>query len=377
MRIARTALAESVVQPPGHRAVNIGHRRIVEIAADDAPRTRVGDDIGNAIDLCGTQDAVLAQAAHDAADLDFACRVGDEIAVGDIFVVGRLDRRRTQVVVEHAHRIVTDQQVGPDRRIGGQDDARAQDTVFAQDEKRCPIQRIGSLRAAEGRAFVFLVQQGEIVGFLGQAGIELLHADDIGIVFADQAHDVIDIAGSAFAEETAHVIGHDLESPAVVALLAVAAAEFGLIEERNLEEADDDQRQYRSGAEQPPADDPVERQDDRSDVDRRGGKPQQGKEPDPGGVHIRDEIGDGHRGPDNDGQERHHQVEQPHEQAAVRFLPAPAAVIVLIEFAGHRLRSGLCRAASTSGAAGNPKAYRPRGRNAPHCLRRASRGKVR
>ena len=44
MRIARTALAESVVQPPGHRAVNIGHRRIVEIAADDAPRTRVGDD---------------------------------------------------------------------------------------------------------------------------------------------------------------------------------------------------------------------------------------------------------------------------------------------------------------------------------------------
>ena len=376
MRIARTALAESVVQALGHGAVNVRHGRIVEVAADDAPRTPRLHHHRDAVHLRGTQHAVLAETARHAPQFVLARRIGEKSAAGEVVVVGRLDRRRTQVVVEHPDRIVADQQIGPDRGAGGQHDAGAQDAVFAQDHQRRAVKRIGRLRTSENGAFVLLVQQCELVGLPGQPRVELLQADDIGIMVADQLQHVSHAAESVLAVESPHVIGHHLEGAAVVPLVAVITAELRSVEKRHLEKPDDHQRDHDSGPHQPPADDPIERQHNRDDIDRRCGQPQHGEEPHPARIDVGDEKGDDHRNGRYGRQERHQQIEQPQQQTAPR-LTAAVAVITAVIGLGHRVRNGLCPAVSTIEAAGSPTTCLPHGRNAPHCPRRASPRTVR
>ena len=76
--------------------------------------------------------------------LVLARRIGEKSAAGEVVVVGRLNRRRTQVVVEHPDRYrrrsVT---IGPDRGAEGvSTTSGAQDAVFAQDRQRRAVDRI-------------------------------------------------------------------------------------------------------------------------------------------------------------------------------------------------------------------------------------------
>ena len=193
---------------------------------------------------------------------------------------------------------------------------------------------------------------------------------------ADQLQHVSHAAESVLAVESPHVIGHHLEGAAVVPLIAVITAELRSVEKRHLEKPDDHQRDHDSGPHQPPADDPIERQNNRDDIDRRCGQPQHGEEPHPARIDVGDEKGDDHRNGRYGRQERHQQIEQPQQQTAPR-LTAAVAVITAVIGLGHRVRNGLCPAVSTIEAAGSPTTCLPHGRNAPHCPRRASPRTVR
>ena len=236
MRIPRPALPEGVAQPPRHRAVDVRHGRIVEVAADDASYPRRTHDLRNAVNLRGPECAVFAQAGHDAADFGLARRIRKELMAGDELVVRSIDGRRAQVVVENAHRIFAHQHIGPDRGRRRQHRIRTQDAVFAQDGQRRSVDRIRGLRASEMRDLIRFAEQGELFGLFRKAGVELLQADNVGRLLLDQAEDVVDAATAVLAVETAHVVGHDLERVAVVSdLLGIVAPDFGTPEKRDLE----------------------------------------------------------------------------------------------------------------------------------------------
>ena len=339
MRIARPALTEGVAQPPRHRAVDIRHGRIVEIAADDPPRARRTHDLRDAVDLRGPKHAILAQTGHDTADFGLARCVREKLMAGDELVVRSVDGRRAQVVVENPHGVLAHNHVGPDRRRRRQHGVRTQDAVFAQDGQRRAIDRIRGLRASEVRDLVLLAQQRKLLGLLREAGIELLEADQVRSLLLDQAQDVVDAAPAVLAVETAHVVAHNLDSSAVEGRLrGIAAADFRTPEERDLEKPRHDDDQHRPGAHPAPADDPVERQHDRRDVDRRSGQPQHGKEPHAARIDIGDEIGENHRRAHGQRHERQRQIDEPHDETAAPF-PRRASPVSVIVIGSHRLKT--------------------------------------
>ena len=137
-------------------------------------------------------------------------------------------------------------------------------------------------------ALVFLVEQRELLGALREAGVELLQTDDVGVLAGDQLQDVVDAAAAVLAVETADVVGHHPERPAVVnGLPVITAADFGPPEKRDFEKPRHDDRQHHQGPHLAPTDDPVEHQHHRRDIDAGRGEPQHGEEPDPGGIEVR------------------------------------------------------------------------------------------
>ena len=341
MRIARPALAEGVVQTRGHPAVDIRHGRIVKIAADQAPPTRSADLGRDTVHLCGTQFAVRTQAAHDTAELHLAGRIRKEAPRGDVFVVVGIDRRGVQVVVEHAQRILIDKQIGPRRRMGRQHRGTAQNPVFAQDNQPRILGNLG-ISGIPGFIkpgdIIAVEQQPEGVGTAGQPAVELLQADNIGVLFADKVHDTLHAAFAVRTVKTAHVVGHHLDRSPVGDDLLVAAPDLGPPEQRNPAEAQDYQHEHDPGLNPPPADNPIEHQNNRGNINGRSRKAQNRQEPDTSRIDIRNLVGNRHHRRHRYGKQRDEPIEQVQEEAPPRPHRRALAVLAVIRRPFHRLK---------------------------------------
>ena len=236
---------------------------------------------------------------------------------GEEGVVRGVDRGRPQVVAVDAHRVAVHRGIDPHRGGGLERHARAEDSVAAQNGHLVP--EVERLLVAEEGALVALVECGEGFGALREAGAELLQADDVGFLFGDQSRHLVGAAAAAVVVEAADVVGHHLEQTPFGDPPVVHAAEFGAVEERDAEEADEHQHQHRRGADPAPADDPVERQRDHRRIDRRRDESQQGQQPRAGGVDVGHEEGADHREARDDGEQRRHDVDEAHRQAAAPF----------------------------------------------------------
>ena len=241
-----------------------------------------------------------------------------------------------KMVVEDPDRIVADQHVGPHRRMGRQHRLRAQNPVLAQDRQPRVVRRIGILLGSETGALVLLAEQPERLGGPGQPPVELLQTNDVGILLADQPHHLVHAAPPLLAVETADVVGHHAESAALGDFLLVAAPDFGPPEERHLAQTRRHEQQHRPGLHPPPADDPVEQQYDRSDVNARSRQPQHGQKPNAPGIDIRHEIRQEHGRPHGDGHRRQHPVEHPQDDTPPPGRRPLAVVAVIV--AAHLLK---------------------------------------
>ena len=202
MRITLAAGAERIGRAAGHRAVDVRNRCVVEVAADDVAGRCRSDDRCDQVDLFGTQDTVFPMAMDDAPHLRPTGRIGQIEPLGDELVVAGLDVGRAQVVVEHAHDLVADLDVGPERPTERGDRIRADDRIFAQNQHRpCNDRPV----AADFR--IGFQQVGKCGTFTGQRLVILLQADDIRCELLNHACHTVGAALAAVVIEVTDVVG--------------------------------------------------------------------------------------------------------------------------------------------------------------------------
>lgn len=164
--------------------------------------------------------------------------------------------------------------------------------------------------------------------------VELLQADDVGLLLAQKAGDRPLLPPHFGIVEAPDVVGEHLEGIAAVLLGLVGAAELGLVVEPQPEEPRHDADEQHSGASPPPADDPVEGQQHGGDVGQRRTQPQNREKPRARRVDVGRAQRQHHRHDGQIGQHRHHDIEQQHHRTAAAPLAAVAAPVFIVIF-GH------------------------------------------